>query len=142
MHSKTKGDIGQSAIINDLLKKGFRVFLEFGDLSRIDIIAEKNNRLYKIQTKSLKTNSEGSIGVRTSKSGPGYEYRYTENDIDVFAIYSLDTEKIGYIKSSEVLSNKNTLFIRIREAKNKQKSKTRNIEDYQDPNKAFDICLK
>ena len=137
MHRKVKGNIGQSAIVNDLLKKEYTIFLEFGDLSRIDLIAEKNGKLTKIQIKSITANKEGAISLKPIKSGPNYKFKYSEGDVDIFAAYCLDTEEIGYINSTELLKYKNSMSLRIRKPKNNQKTKIRYLSEYRDIEKAI-----
>lgn len=51
MHSKLKGNIASTTTVLELQKRGFNVFSEIGDYSRIDLIAEKNSILRKIQVK-------------------------------------------------------------------------------------------
>lgn len=38
LHSKTKGVLGEIAVAKDLLAKGYQVFAELGDNSRVDLI--------------------------------------------------------------------------------------------------------
>jgi hypothetical protein len=76
MHSKTKGSIGQLTIAADLLSKGYEVFTELGDNSKIDLIAvSKDYDLIKIQVKCL-TPVNGSVKLSCIKSGPNYSFRY------------------------------------------------------------------
>jgi hypothetical protein len=130
MHSKTKGSIGHSAIVCDLLKQNFNIFIEFGDLSKIDIIAEKNFKLYKIQVKALNPMKSGSLWLKPYKSGPNYFFRYNKNDVDIFAIYSLQTNEIGYVNSDDLLKTKSGMSFRIRLPKNNQKIKVKYLSDY------------
>lgn len=46
MHAKIKGNIGQFATCLVLSTMGFSVFTEEGDISKIDIIAEKTTNLF------------------------------------------------------------------------------------------------
>jgi hypothetical protein len=39
LHNKTKGALGEIAVAKDLLAKGYQVFAELGDNSRVDLIA-------------------------------------------------------------------------------------------------------
>lgn len=142
MHSKAKGNTGQAAVVYDLLRQNFRVFTEFGDLSRIDIIVEKENQLYKIQVKALKAGSDGSICLKSTKSGPNYKFRYKLEDIDVFAIYSLDTTEIGYVSAKEFLNHHSTMNFRIRNSKNNQLIRTRFLAEYADVERALRDCTQ
>lgn len=119
MHSKMKGSIGELVVATDLLNKGFCVFSELGDLSRIDLIAETSTELLRIQVKAA-TSKNGKIEVDSFKSGPGYSFKYKEKDVDIFAIYCLDTKQLAYISSRELCNCKSTLTLRIELPKNNQ----------------------
>jgi len=54
MHSKTKGDIGLLSASLFFAKNGFAIFKEVGDLSPIDLIVEKDGKLYKVQCKAFR----------------------------------------------------------------------------------------
>ena len=48
MNSKKKGDIGESRILYEFVKRGIQVAIPFGDNARYDLIAEFNGKLNKI----------------------------------------------------------------------------------------------
>jgi hypothetical protein len=123
MHSKMKGNLGEAAVIKDLIINGFAVFKEIGDLSKVDLIAEKDNKLIKIQVKAA-TSSNGSVNFKAIKSGPNYRFRYQESEVDIFAFYCLDCDVLGYMKASTFLSgNKDGRTFRVKDAKNNQSQK-------------------
>ena len=130
MHSKQKGNIAFSSVILELQKQGFNVFTEVGDFSRVDIIAEKDHKLIKIQVKYSK-DEKGSMILRLVKSGPnGYRYTYSENDVDWFAVYSPSTSKIAWISSKEACIQKRQVTFRLEKPKNNQTVGIHLIEDY------------
>lgn len=130
MHSKLKGSIGELAIAKDLAQKGFKVFTELGDLSKIDIIAEDpEGTLIKVQVKYCTMKDGGFVEVTARKSGPGYEFYYTEKDFDVVAIYCPDIDKVAYMNSKELCSQ--TQFnLRVRGAKGGGKSTVNYFSSY------------
>ncbi len=130
MHSKVKGNIGEAAVAYHLLKEGYEVFTELGDNSRVDLIVLVDNKPIKIQVKALSINANGSVYLKTYKSGPGYEFTYTTNDVDIFAVYCLDTEDIGFIKAETLLKYKCGMKFRITESKNNQKQGIRYLSNY------------
>lgn len=108
--SKHKGNIAQSAVILELQKHGFNVFTESGDLSRIDIIAEKENRLFKIQIK-FSNDSKETAKLNIVKSGPnGYRYTYTNEDVDIFALYHHATETILWLTFNDINERENIVI--------------------------------
>ena len=102
LHAKMKGTLGELKVTSELIKKGYAVFTEVGDLSRIDLIAWKDDKLIKIQVKSL-ASKNGSIEIHNYKSGPNYRYKYTKEDVDIFAIYSPELDEVFYISINEIL---------------------------------------
>lgn len=130
MHSKQKGNIAFSSVVLELQKHEFNVFSEIGDYSRIDLIAEKNNILKKIQIK-FSGESEEKMVLNLEKSGPnGYRYNYSEKDVDWFAIYSPYADKIAWVKATEACPHSRQFIIRIKEPKNKQTQNLHMLEDY------------
>ena len=138
MHSKTKGSIGQLSVAVDLLSKGYEVFTELGDNSRIDLIAvDRNYDLIKIQVKCL-TPKDGSIRLKPTKSGPcEYRFRYSREHADVYAVLVQDVNMILYVAADELLNNKDQLNIRITDAKNNQRKKIRDWRQYSEFEKAL-----
>ena len=68
LHSKIKGGLGISAVCRDLISKGIPVFSEvFCDLSDIDIIAEYEGNLYKIQVKTFSSKNAQKSGINWYK---------------------------------------------------------------------------
>lgn len=119
MHSKQKGNIGEARIAADLMENGFSVFSEMGDLSRIDLIAEKDTRLFRIQVKAI-TENAGKVVLSNRKSGPGYKFKYSETDVDIFAVYVLGTDKIAYVSGKELCEMDAGITLRLEPAKNGQ----------------------
>lgn len=132
MHSKTKGTIAVSNIISKFLKLEANIFTEFGDLSRIDLIIEYQKKLIRIQVKFVQ--SDGSKAILTlRKSGPnGYDYKYSEEDLDFFALYDATTNRCALIPA-KVLKNNDCVFVlRLQKSKNNQKQKVNLFENYED----------
>ena len=102
VHTKLKGNIAERAVAKDLGERGYNVFKEDGDLSRIDLIAEKDGKLIKIQVKWA-TGKNGVYVASLRKSGPNnYKFMYTSNLIDLFAIYLSNLNKVIYLPFKSV----------------------------------------
>lgn len=130
MHSKRKGNIGQFAVGLALTKLGYSIFTEEGDISKIDLIAEKGGRLIKIQVKAV-TPIDGCIRLSLKKSGPNYQFSYNQDMFDYFGVYDLEDDKV-YLVSSEILKKNNSLFnLRKEYAKNNQNNKVHYASDYE-----------
>lgn len=112
MHSKIKGNIGEFAVAKHLAEKGYSVFREIGDLSKIDLIAEKDSKLIRIQVKAI-TEKNGKIDVYSKKSGPNYSFSYKEDMVDVFAIYVLNHNFVFFVSSKDVCAQAAILSFRL-----------------------------
>lgn len=131
MHSKVKGTIGHLTIAAELVKLGCEVFTELGDNSKVDLIALYKNKPIKIQVKAYTSEDNGgNVIVYATKSGPNYSFKYSEDEVDIFAVYVLDTGDVFYVASKELCLKNRMISIRLRETKNGQKSKIRLVENY------------
>jgi hypothetical protein len=129
MHSKNKGAIGEAKITTFFLEKGYNVFKEFGDLSRIDLIIEKQGKLKTIQVKTI-TSKRNVVELYSKKDGPNYSYSYEPEDVDIFAVYILDKDLIFFVASKELCSFKACMNFRLEKPKNNQTKKIRYVKDY------------
>lgn len=129
MHNKRKGNVGQQALAYWLVEHGFSVFAEVGDISKVDLIAEKDGRLIRFQCKAV-TPKNGRLLLPLRKCGPGYRWKYTLGLFDYFAIYDLLNRRL-YLVSSSVLAEREASFVlRIEPSRNQQKQGTRNAEEF------------
>lgn len=128
MHAKRKGNIGELAIGLEFMKAGYSVFYENGDISKIDLIAEKNGKLLRVQCKSYKP-TDNKIAIAFKKSGPNYQFHYDLNEFDYFGIFDPDSNK-SYLISTKDLIGKKCITIRLEKTKNNQIKKCNNAEKY------------
>ena len=129
LHSKEKGALGEAEIICDLISQGFPAFKEFGDNSKVDLIALINNVPIKIQVKSYHSGKNGAVGIGPKKSGPGYRFTYTRGQIDVFAVYVYDRDLILYVSAKKIIES-GGLSIRLDATKNNQQKGVHKASDY------------
>ncbi len=130
MHSKNKGNIGELACATELSKLGYSVFKEFGDLSKIDLIAEKDGKLLRIQCKSAFP-KEGTIGLNLRKCGPNYVVKYDLSKLDYFSLYDLENNKLYLIPVTKLKDSQNSFTIRFGDRKNKQHYECNFAEDFE-----------
>ncbi|MBI5651280.1 MAG: hypothetical protein HZC40_12690 [Chloroflexi bacterium] len=130
-HPKQKGTIGEAHVILELLEAGIPVFPEFGDLSRVDLIALIANQPIKIQVKTTTSkNGVGVLSLRKITLNPKYNYTYRKDDVDVFALVVEDRNQVFYIKAEQALKNKGAFTIRLEPTKNHQRLLVKLGEDY------------
>lgn len=129
MHSKKKGTIGEAKITAFFLEKEYNVFKEFGDLSRIDLIVEKQGKLKTIQVKTI-TSKNNVVYLSNKKDGPNYSYSYEPENVDIFAVYIFDKDLIFFVSSKELCAFKKSMSFRLEKPKNNQTKKIRYVKDY------------
>jgi hypothetical protein len=127
-----KGTLGEIAVCKELIKFGYSVFVEFGNHSKVDLIAlDKEFKTYRIQIKA--TNSKNEIvEVYSTKSclNPKYNSTYTIKQIDAFAVYVIDRDLVFYVSARELLQNGKVSKFRLSLCKNGQKKFVRYVKDY------------
>lgn len=97
--TKQKGEIVESIIQNELIRRGYTVLRPFGENERYDLVVDNNEEFIRIQCKHAPYN-DGSIicDFRTGTIPNGNEFTtYSKNEIDVFAVYSLEIEEMFWI---------------------------------------------
>ncbi|MBI3537505.1 MAG: hypothetical protein HY070_08120 [Chloroflexi bacterium] len=130
-HPKQKGTIGEGIVILQLLEAGIPVFQEFGDLSRVDLIALIRNKPIKIQVKTTTSkNGVAILNLRKITLNPKYNYTYKMDDVDVFALVVEDKRQVFYLRAEQALQNRGTLTIRLEPTKNNQRSLVKYGEAY------------
>jgi len=134
-HTKQKGNLGFSSTLKEIHKLGYNVFSEIGDNSRIDLLVEVKNKIIKLQIKYA-TEKTGTVELKVSKSGPnGYQYKYSELDIDFFSVYLPKLDKIIFVPAKLACQNKQSFKIRFQKSKNNQLCGLHLIEEFEDLNK-------
>lgn len=118
-HSKLKGNIAESAAILRLTSLGYSVFREIGDLSKVDLIAEKDCKIITFQVKGV-TPKKGVIPLSLKKSGPNYRFRYEEGMFDYFAVVNLDTLEVAFVPSEVLKHNKSNFTLRVEKPKHNE----------------------
>lgn len=129
MHSKRKGNVGQLAAGFHLARLGYSIFTEQGDISKIDLIAERHGRLIRFQCKAV-TSKNGVIVVPLRKSGPGYRFTYGEEMFDFFAVFDLVGEELYLLPSKILRENRNTFVLRLDTTRNRQEKRVHLAADY------------
>lgn len=136
MHAKQKGNIGELKVATRLSQEGYAVFREFGDLSKIDLIAvDQEHQTIRIQVKYV-SEKNGRIHCSFKKSGPNYKFVYDGSEFDVMAIYCPELDDICYISSNTVKTHK-TFILRTDPNIPKTTKTIRMFSDYKDIKKAL-----
>lgn len=130
-HPKMKGNLGEAKVAAELIGRGYPVFMEFGDLSRVDMIVEaKPGWMVRVQVKCYRS-KRGVVVVDRRKSGPGYQFDYQIEDVDLFVVYVYDRDALLYIPASVICSARRQTTFRLDPPRNGQEV-VRAASEFQD----------
>ena len=105
--TKLKADIGESAVITELLKRGFNVLKPVGDRLPYDLAIDVKGKLIRIQVKSAWFyRGAYKVDARITKTNRRRMIRkyYNETDFDFAIIYIQDLD-IFYIMPQAIFSS-------------------------------------
>jgi hypothetical protein len=134
---KAKGDLAELKVATDLLERGYRLAIPFGEDHDFDLILCRDNKLERVQVKYAESNGE-VIPVRCSSHSltngrVRQTKRYTAATIDWLAVYDATMDRCFYIPAADLGSGKNILHLRLLPAKNCQQRGIRFADDYCEP---------
>ena len=141
---KTKGDLAELKVAADLIERGYRVAIPFGEDNDFDLILIRDDQLERVQVKY--TRSDGHvvpIRCRSASLTNGkvkHVKRYTSAMIDWLAAYDATTGRCFYIPATELGTGMNLIHLRLTEARNGQRRGIRFANDYSAP-AARQICV-
>ena len=96
MNTKQKGDISEGQVLAAFLKNGLNVLVPFGDRNRYDFVVECSDRFIRVQVKTgrLTRNSVRFNAYSTTTENGRWKMVSYKGQIDLFAVYSPDLDKI------------------------------------------------
>jgi hypothetical protein len=108
MDTKLKADIAESAVVTELLKRGFRVLQPVGDRLPYDLAVDRRGRLVRVQVKSAwyeATKGLYTVDARRTKTNRRFmrRSRYAPRDFD-FAILYVADRHVFYVMPVEVFT--------------------------------------
>lgn len=123
--NKIKGNIGESAILFEFVKRGIPVSIPYGDNERYDLIAEFNGKLNKIQIKYCGEESRNDGIVCPCASSYNHvstrrEWEKYTGEIDYFCFW-IAPDNLALIIPIEETENKKSITFKRTPAKNGQK---------------------
>lgn len=134
MKTKNKGSIGELKVMVDLSERGFGVAQPHGDNLPFDIIAISDTfNMYKIQVKFI-SKRNGTVTLKnqsnTETKTKRYSKQYNAKEVDYFAIYCPETDKVYYIPQ-ERIGDSYSFLLRIDKTNNNQNKKINWATDYE-----------
>jgi hypothetical protein len=134
---KAKGELAELKIAADLLDRGCRLSIPFVEDCDYDLIADAGSVLHRIQVKY--TESDGRIILvrcrshSLTKGKIRQTKHYTQETVDWIAVYDRTTDRCYYCPATELGSGRCELSLRLVAARNGQRRRIRNAEDYLEP---------
>jgi hypothetical protein len=135
--TKAKGDLAELRVASDLVAKGHRVAIPFGEDSDYDLIVDRDGKLERVQVKYA-SSASGVIHVRClSASLTNGKVRqkklYTSASIDWIAVYDPSDDRCYYVPARMLgVDGRTRIHLRVSPARNRQQAGVHNARDYVD----------
>jgi len=119
---------GELRFAAEFTRKGWQIFLPYGEDGPIDLLIEKEGKFRRIQIKSTKP-SKGAIHCRVKSSNNWQVKKYTRKEIDYFGIYDYQNKE-GYLIPIKDMEDMHEAILRIEPTKNNQVKNIRWAKNY------------
>lgn len=133
MNSSQLGNIGEARVLSEFVKLNIPCYIPYGDGNMVDLIADFNGKLNRIQIKTTASlNRAGAMEWRITRQEGyhGNKVQYNVNDIDYFALYCLETDTVCLVPFDENFPT-TTLSIRLDNYDGNRLSTMRFAKDFQ-----------
>jgi hypothetical protein len=135
MKPNEKGDIGEVAISLNIMKQGLTVFAQVGHGSKVDLVVmDRLGALHRVQCKYTTSRNDSAYLMLVKHTlNKRYDYHYSADDVDVFALYVSDWDMIAYIRAGDVIDphkKRHAAVFRRTQPKGVCQHPTRMIDDY------------
>lgn len=112
--NKVVGDIGEAVCLTEFVKRNIKVYIPFSENSSVDLVADFNGKLNKIQVKTSEKLENGRISWNVSssivKNGKFTRHSYTEEEIDYYCFYNIETSLCLLIPVSSIKNKTEIVF--------------------------------
>ena len=121
-------------IAADLIRRGYRIAIPYGEDWDFDLILCRDRRLERVQCKYSTSNGIYiTVRCRSHSLTNGKVKvikRYTAATIDWLAVYDPTTDRCYYVPAKELGEGMNTMHLRLQPARNNQTRFVRLARDY------------
>jgi hypothetical protein len=135
---KAKGDLAGLKVATDLVERGYRIALPYGEDNDFDLILIRDDKLERVQVKY--TESDGVIvtvrcrSVSLTSGKVRQVKHYTPTTVDWMAVYDRTTDRCYYVPSSELgPTGRDQISLRLTPTRNSQRIGVRYAENYLSP---------
>ncbi len=133
MDTKLKADIAESAVVTELLKRGYRVLRPVGDRLPYDIAVDIEGRILRIQVKSAWYDEKKrlySVDVRRTKTNRRrmIRNRYGSDDFDIAILYVEDLQ-VFYVLPVDIFNDFGSTISLVEEEKRQRLPRSAEYRD-------------
>jgi hypothetical protein len=132
---KKKGDLAEMKVAADLLSRGCRIAIPFGEDCDYDLIADTGTELHRIQVKHV--TSDGAVlevhcSSHSLTNGKILRTkRYTGQTIDWLAVYDPTSDRCFYVPAVQLGEGRSSINLRLLPARNGQRAGINFADDYE-----------
>jgi hypothetical protein len=144
---KMKGDLAELKVATDLLERGYKIAIPYGEDWDFDLIFSRGGAdLERVQVKYTRSNGEFILLRCRSHTLTNGKIRrtkhYTAATIDWLAVYDRTSDRCYYLPAAELAEGRTELVLRLSPPKNNQRARIRYAMDYMDPEPASQTVLE
>jgi len=129
-HPVDVGHRSEAAILAQLVRRGYRILLPFGVNQRYDLVLDCDGQFLKVQCKTgrLRDGAVRFSAQSVQSNTGGTRVKHYLGEVDLFAVYCPDNDRVYVIPADEVPST--GMYLRVEPPRNKQRKHVRWAEDY------------
>lgn len=129
MLSKTKqiGTVGELAVAQDLIQRGWDVYMSVGDCTKIDIVSIKGDVIKRHQVKTIVKSETGVVCIGATKIISRKRVSYEVDDFDYLPVYVIDRDRIAYVPMNIIHGRSMTLQFDVK----RNSSRARNFNEFE-----------
>ncbi len=128
------GSISEAKILARFVELGWEVLIAWRRSRRYDMVIERDGKFYRVQCKTGRLSKDGDYIAFNAYNvnGTSQVRRNYVGEIDYFAIYCPQNEKVYFIALDDKLGTSTTDFrLRLLPTRNNQEKRTRMAVDYE-----------
>ena len=110
VHTHKLGKAGENRVMSDLLFKGCNVYPNSDESNRVDMVAEYNNKMYRLQVKTITKMHQRDNSVEIKFYQHDTKHKYTKADVDYMVFYVIPMACILYIPIEDT-RRRNAIFL-------------------------------
>ncbi len=119
---------GELRFASEFIRKGWNIFLPYGEDSPVDLLIQKDGVFKRVQIKTTRA-KDGVVFCRLKSSNNWQVKKYSRKEIDLFGIFDAEN-KTGYLLPIEKVCGMTEVRLRLEKAKNNQEKKINPARKY------------